>query len=59
MLVDCIRLFTGYDGLKKESVTVKPSDHGAQLDKWLVHADAVLSRMWQFFLALKFLIISF
>ena len=45
------RLFTGYDGHKKKSVTVKPSDHKAQLAAWLVHADAVLSRMWLLYCA--------
>ena len=39
-------IFAGYDDHKKESVTVKPSDHQAQLDAWLVHANAVLSHMW-------------
>ncbi|KDR65060.1 hypothetical protein GALMADRAFT_149027 [Galerina marginata CBS 339.88] len=37
-------LFAGYDDHKKKPVTVKPSDHKAQLDAWLAHADAVLSR---------------
>ena len=45
-LIFSTRLFAGYDDHKKESVTIKPSDHQAQLDAWLVHADAVLSRMW-------------
>ena len=60
-LIFCTRLFTGYDDHKKEIVAVKPSDHKAQIDAWLVHADAVLSRMWLIYhaeVALFYLLLS-
>ncbi|KAF8810570.1 hypothetical protein BYT27DRAFT_7091508, partial [Phlegmacium glaucopus] len=45
--IKCGQIFTGYDTYKEELVTpdrAQPHDHNAQMEAWLNHADAILSR---------------
>ncbi|KDR77763.1 hypothetical protein GALMADRAFT_155533 [Galerina marginata CBS 339.88] len=42
--------YTGYDSHRKTEITIKPVDYDAQLEAWLVHADATLPRKPQRFI---------